>query len=180
MRQITLMLSLLIFVSLANAQTIDKESSIVNFSIGNMKWRTVEGSFKGMQGKIVFDKTDLQVSSFKVSIDPATVNTENKTRDGHLKNEDFFNVEKFRTISFTSDKIWKEGDNFITKGKMTMHGVTQEVSIPFRVNENGNKMTFTGEIELNRFDYGLGAEKYDGTFMVGELVKIKINCVLIK
>jgi len=62
-----------------------------------MKIRTVKGSFAGMKGEIRFDEKDLANSSFKVNIDAATVNTENEKRDDHLRNEDFFDVEVYRT-----------------------------------------------------------------------------------
>lgn len=179
MKYIAAMISLIFFVGTANSQTIDKESSIVNFSIGNMKWKTVEGTFAGMKGDIVFDKDSLSSSSFNVSIDPASVNTESKRRDDHLKNEDFFHVEKYATINFKSDQIEKEGDKYITKGKLTLHGVSKNISVPFTVKEKGNKSIFEGEIDINRFDYGLGAKKYKGTFMVGDTVNVKVVCVVL-
>lgn len=178
MKQITLILSLAIIASISNAQTIVEENSKVDFNIPNMKRKTVEGSFTGMKGSVVFDKNDLAASSFVVSIDPATVNTLKDKRDKHLKNEDFFHVDKFTSIDFKSEEISRNGDALITKGKMTIHGVTNEVSIPFSIEEAANLSTFTGTFELNRFDYGLGAEKYGGTYMVGEVVTITITCVV--
>jgi len=96
----------------------------------------------------------------------------------HLKNEDFFHVDKFTSIDFKSEEIVRDGDAWITKGRLTMLGVTNEVSIPFSIEEADNLSTFTGTFELNRFDYGLGAEKYDGTYIVGEVVTVTITCVV--
>lgn len=180
MRQYAFILCLLFCMGVTNSQTIDQDKSVVRFSIDNMKWNTVEGKLSGMKGDVVFDKNNLSTSSFNISIDPATVNTESKKRDEHLKNEDFFHVEKYKTINYKSQSIVKSGDKYITKGKMTLHGVIKDVTIPLIINENADSIIIEGKFELNRFDYGLGAEKYKKTFMVGEIVTINISCVLIK
>ncbi|MCG8581003.1 MAG: YceI family protein [Bacteroidales bacterium] len=178
MKHLILMLSLFMAVSLVKSQTIDNESSVVEFSIIKLKWKKVKGTFKGMQGEVAFDKDNLSASHFNVSIDPSTVNTGSKKRDNHLNTEDFFHVEKFKTITFKSKTIKKDGGNYVADGSMTMHGVTRDVSIPFTVVTNAGKTTLEGEIEVNRFDYGVGAEKYSSTFMVGREVKVKIICVV--
>ena len=162
----------------AISQSIDTEHSQVDFSVSNMKWKTVEGTISGMSGDIIFDRSDLANSKFNVSIDPSSINTENETRDNHLKNEDFLEVEKFKLIRFQSDEITQQGDHYLVKGKLTLHGITKEVSIPFMVTNKGEQSTFKGEFEINRFDYGVGAEKYKKTFMVGDMIALKINCVL--
>ncbi|NLR93003.1 YceI family protein [Flammeovirga agarivorans] len=164
----------LLFLSVANvfAQEINTSASRIDFSISNFKVNTVEGFFNGMSGIIQFDESNLSSSSFDVCIAASTVNTDNEKRDKHLKNEDFFEVEKYPTICFVSDEIIKKGDQYITKGRLTLHGVTQEVSIPFTKNES----TLVGDLKINRLDYDLG--KGTGTFTVGDEVEIKITCVL--
>lgn len=155
-----------------DAQTIDTKDSNVSFTIQNMKIRTVEGTFTGMQGNIRFDKSDLSNSSFEVCIDTKTVNTENKKRDEHLKKEDFFYVEKYPTICFSSKSIKKSESKYLLNGNLTMLGVTRAVSIPISL---GNNM-ISGVFTINRNDYNLGP---DGGFMVGKEVQITINCKLL-
>lgn len=152
------------------AQKINAETSKVTFEIGNMAFRVVDGSFKEMSGQINFNVADLSTSTFNVCINPETVDTDNKKRDEHLKNEDFFNTAKYPTICFESTEI-KKGDNgFIAIGKLTMHGVTKEVQIPFSYDQN----TFTGTLNLNRLDYNVGEDT--STFMVADEVAITIIC----
>lgn len=162
----------LLFVATLGKQEIKTADSGVTFEVGNMKINTVEGSFKGMKGEVNFDPNDLKNSSFEVTIDAATVDTDNGKRDEHLKNEDFFEVEKYPTIQFKSDAVVrskKEGYH-IAKGKLTMHGVTKAVKIPFTY-KNG---IFEGTLKINRFDYKVGAEY--GTFTISEEVSVKIKC----
>lgn len=173
MKKIGLVLSFVLALSgWINAQTINSQKSIVNFEIGNMKVKTVEGTFGGMKGDLVFDVSDLVNSHFKVCIDAATVNTDNEKRDDHLRNEDFFYVEKHPEICFTSISISKTGDAYITKGELEMHGVTKIVEIPFTFDDN----KFTGRLSVNRFDYKIG--EGTNTMMVSEEVSLEIICVV--
>ncbi len=157
--------------SFANAQSLNSDKSLVNFSIKNMKVRTVEGTFTGMKGEIRFDENDLDKSSFKVSVDAATVNTDNKKRDDHLRNADFFHVEEYPQISFESTSIELTSNGFSTKGMLTMHGVTREVEIPFTFSDN----QFVGTLDVNRFDYKIGEDT--GTTSVDETATLEIIAV---
>lgn len=159
------------FAMSLQAQTIDTQKSAANFTVKNMRWMTVEGNFTGMKGDIKFDEADLANSSFNVCVDAATVNTDNNARDKHLRNEDFFDVEKYADICFVSTSISQKGSSFVTKGQLTMHGVTKEVSIPFTYS-NG---TFKGNLKISRYDYKVGEST--GTFMVSEDVNLEIIAV---
>ncbi|UII29586.1 YceI family protein [Fulvivirga ulvae] len=154
------------------AQSINTDNSIVNFEISNMKINAVEGTFKGMSGTIKFDPDNLKLSDFDVCIDASTVNTGNKKRDAHLLTADFFNAEKYPKICFQSTLITRSGHGYEVKGKLTMHGVVKDVTIPFAV--SGSQLT--GTLKVKRLDYKIGEET--GTFMVGDEVDITITCVL--
>lgn len=174
---ITSLLSLALIIGV-NAQTINQQESKVEFEIGNMALSSVEGTINGMKGEVKFDKNNLSASRFDVTVSPKTINTDNQKRDEHLKNEDFFNVDKYLTIRFQSTSITKKGSEFIAKGKLTILNTTKEIELPFTITENGNRTTFVGEIEVNRFDYSLAAESYKSSFMVGETAEVKIICVV--
>lgn len=152
------------------AQKIDTKKSKITFEVGNMKVNTVEGTFTGMNGTIHFNQEELTGSNFNVCIDAATVNTGSKKRDDHLRTADFFDVEKYPTICFTSKSIEKTAKGFITKGELTMHGITKMVEIPFTYSEK----TFTGELKVNRLEYKVGEET--NTFMVGDEIELVILC----
>lgn len=161
------------------SQRIDSENSVVNFEIANLKFSSVEGTFKGMNGKVFFDAQNPSDSRFSVCIDVNTVNTGNEERDHHLLNEDFFNAPKFPSICYEATSVSKSGSDYIMTGKMTIVGVTKEVKLPFTVDQQDNKTILESEIVLNRFDYNLAVKEYSSTFMVGDEVELKIKCVLI-
>lgn len=170
----------ILFVSLAllnlsyniNGQSLDSENSGVSFSVSNMAFNTVKGTFKGMNGNIIFDPNNVASSIFDVCIDASTINSGNSKRDKHLKNEDFFEVDKYPSICFKSTQITKTKSGYITTGTLTMHGISKIIEIPFTYNDN----KFVGEFKVNRFDYSIGEDT--GTFMVGNEIDIKIETVL--
>ena len=167
-----LMAAVAVFFAMSlQAQTIDTQQSAANFTVKNMRWIEVEGNFTGMTGDINFNEADLASSSFNVCVDAASVNTDNNARDKHLRNEDFFDVEKYPEICFVSTSISQKGSGFVTKGQLTMHGVTKEVSIPFTYS-NG---TFKGNLKISRYDYKVGEST--GTFMVSEDINLEIIAV---
>ncbi len=172
---ITLVLFVATFFSFAQ-QKLNSERSIANFKIKNM-FGNVEGTFRGFSGTVNFDPNNLSSSSFDVSINPASVNTESEKRDEHLKNEDFFDVASYTTISFVSESIVKKGDTYQATGKLTMRGATNTEIIYFKVDEKSGEMVLKGTLEVNRFDYNLD---YGNTFMVGETATIDIMAVVEK
>jgi polyisoprenoid-binding protein YceI len=154
------------------SQTIDTKKSVINFEISNMAVNTVEGTFKGFSGDVIFNPNDLNQSKIEVCIDASSVDTGNKERDDHLRTADFFDVENYPEICFISEEITKREKGYLAKGYFKMHGVTKSVEIPLIYKNN----TLAGKITINRFDYKIGEDT--GSFMVGSEVDIVILCVL--
>ncbi len=170
--RIIMSICLALIISMAEAQSIDSSKSKVAFAIGNMKFKTVEGTFTGMSGNLKFNTSEISQASFDVCIMANTVNTNNAKRDDHLRNEDFFDVEKYPSICFNSTSVQKTTKGYLTKGKLTMHGVSKEIEIPFSIKGN----SLEGQFSISRYDYNVGTDT--GTFMVSEDVEITITCVL--
>ena len=143
-------------ISYAQSYQPVEEKSSIKFTIKNFGVNT-GGSFKGPKGSIVFDPADISKSVFDVSISAETIDTDNDTRDNHLKDEDYFSVKEYPNISFKSDKIEgnaKKGYN--VTGKLTLKGITKDVSFPFTAIQQGSDWLFTGEFKLNRRDFKVG------------------------
>jgi len=109
------------------------------------------GEFKGLTGKISFDPANLAASSFNASIEVATINTGNGMKNTHAKSEMWFDATKYPTISFVSTSIAKADAGYVANGKLTMHGVTKDVSIPFTFENN----VFAATFDINRLDYNV-------------------------
>lgn len=137
---------------------VDNGSDIA-FSIKNFGLN-VNGSFKGLKGKIIFNPANLSSSVFSVTVDAATINTGTAARDRHLKKEEYFDAEKYPQLSFVSGKIsnsTKAGTLFL-EGKITIKGVTKPVSFPFTATPKEDGYLFEGTFKLNRRDFGVGGK----------------------
>ena len=104
--------------------------SRVNFEIKNFGFG-VEGSLEGMKGSIVFDPANISNSKFDVTVDVATINTDNSRRDNHLKTADFFDATKFPVIRIASTSIERTEKSFMFVGNLTIKGVTEKIIFPF-------------------------------------------------
>ncbi len=162
---------------------IDKSHSAVNFEIRHF-FTPVNGSFADYDATIKFDPENLAESSLDVTIQVASVDTDNERRDGHLQSPDFFEVETFPTITFSSESITSTAENeFVAKGELTIKDVTTEFELPFTLlgvmdhpwQENVVLAGFTSEFTLLRNDFGVGTGDWVSDAVVGNEVTVVLN-----
>jgi polyisoprenoid-binding protein YceI len=134
----------------------DSESK-VKFAIKNFGV-TVNGSFKGLDGTVIFDPTDLPKSKMNVSLLASTLNTGINARDNHLKKKDYFDISNYPRISVISRSI-TVGSNqgtYILSGTLCLKGIKKDVIIPFTAIPINNGYKFIGSFQINRRDFGIG------------------------
>ncbi len=149
----------------------DKESE-VGFVIKNFGIKT-KGNFSGLKGTIVFNPNALQASHFNVSVNSATINTDNSTRDGHLKKSEYFDVNKYPLISFESKQI-VQGDvagSYNVVGNLTIKGITKVIQFDFTAISVAGGFSFKGEFEINRRDFRVGGS----SFSMSDNLKVMLN-----
>jgi polyisoprenoid-binding protein YceI len=160
--------------------TIDKNHTQVNFAITHMGVSTVRGSISGVTGTIVWDDKDPTKSSVEATMDANTVSTNNDNRDKDLKSANFFNVEKFPTLTFKSTSVSGAGGKLQVVGDLTLAGVTKSVTLavdgPTAPQKGmGGKtvigLSATGIVKRSDFNFG---SKY-GSTMLGDDVKFTID-----
>jgi polyisoprenoid-binding protein YceI len=162
---------LLIIGQSAFSQIHPNESS-VNFIIHNFGFK-VTGKLDPPQGEVRFNPDSLSNSFFNVTLKSASINTDNNSRDEHLRSEDYFDVKNYPLITFISDKILSAGkDNeFEVSGKLTIKNKTKNILIPFTVNKSGSNYIFTGSFKMDRRDFGVGG---GSTISNDLIVEIKV------
>jgi polyisoprenoid-binding protein YceI len=160
MTRFILSLSFLIFSFVAVSQKYkpaDAESK-VHFVIKNFGINT-GGDVSGLGGDINFVPGNVAASSFDVSVNINTIDTENENRDGHLKGKEYFDAEKYPAIIIRSTKIGRTLKSasgwYYFKGTLTMHGVTKPIEFPFTATAKGNDYLFVGGFTINRLDFGV-------------------------
>jgi polyisoprenoid-binding protein YceI len=153
------------------------DGSSIKFRIKNFGFN-VGGKFSGIQGAVKFDPANLPASSFDVSIDAASINTDIDARDNHLRKPEYFDVKNFPRIKFVSTKVTnstKAGTLFVF-GRLTIKNTTKDISFPFTADPKGSGYHFKGEFRLNRRDFGVGG---DNTISDNLTVFLDINTVKI-
>jgi polyisoprenoid-binding protein YceI len=113
----------------ADSYTIDSRHTFPSFEISHLGFSIQRGRFNNSTGKITLDTT-AQSGSIAVAIDAASIDTGLAELEKHLQGEDFFDVAKYPTITFTSKSLKFDGDKLVgANGDFTLHGVTKPVSL---------------------------------------------------
>ena len=164
---------------------IDPTHASVNFSIKHMMVAKVHGGFEKIRGTLVYDSEKLSDSKVEAEIDVASVNTREAQRDTHLKSADFFDVEKFPTITFKSTRFDKNSDgDIMVYGDLTIHGITQNVALEVEELSGeikdpwGNtKLGISAKTKVKRKEFGLtwNAALETGGILVGDDVAITLD-----
>jgi len=144
------------------AYKIDAAHSFANWSVRHVVAKA-SGTFNDITGNILIDADNLSKSSVDAKINVLSVNSGLAKRDAHIKEKDYLNAEKFSEMSFVSTKIEaKSATEGMMTGKFTMHGVTKEITLPFKVLGFGNdpwggeRSGFEAKTSLKASDYGFG------------------------
>jgi polyisoprenoid-binding protein YceI len=151
--------------SSASTWTIDKNHTQVNFAITHMGVSTVRGSISGVTGTIVWDDKNPSKSSVEETIDATTVSTNNDNRDKDLKSPNFFNVEKFPTLTFKSTSVSGANGKLQVVGDLTLAGVTKSVTLtvdgptaPQKGMGGKTVIGLSGTGTLKRSDFNFGSK----------------------
>ena len=146
------------------------DKSEVKFTIKNFGVNT-GGNFNGLEGVIDFDKANPEKAVFDISIEAAKVNTDNNSRDNHLRKEEYFDAAKYPKISFKSEKITNKGGNLAVSGQLTIKGTTKNISFPFKAAAKDDGYLFEGSFQLNRRDFKVGGN----SVVLGDKVTVSLS-----
>jgi polyisoprenoid-binding protein YceI len=163
----------------------DSKHTEASFKIKHMMISNVVGTIHGVTGKAEYDGKNVKDLKVEAILDPAQINTGEPARDKHLKTADFFDVEKFPTITFKSEKVEGTGGKYQLIGDLTVHGVTKKVALemdqPSEVITDKKGREHVGasaHVIVNRSDFGI----YPGDkgMMVGNPVEISLDVDMVK
>jgi polyisoprenoid-binding protein YceI len=168
---------------------IDPTHSEIGFKIKHLMITNVSGKFDGFEAEVQTEGEDFTTAKIEAGIKSASINTNNLQRDEHLRNSDFFEVEKHPEILFTSTKIEKiDKDNFLLQGNLTLKGITKPVKLNVEYSGltkdpwGGQRAGFIITGKINRNDFGLtfNAALETGGLVLAEEVKINSEVQLVK
>ena len=167
---------------------VDLDHSAIEFRVAHMVISKTTGRFMDYTGYIEMDPDALKVKALEAVIKTASVTTNHEKRDAHLRGPDFFNAEKYPTMTYKMKSYHKEGEDYVAVGDLTLLGVTKEIALKGSFNGVtrdpwGNmRAGFTAEGKLNRKEFGMNWNKVldSGGVVVGNDVFIKLEMECIK
>jgi polyisoprenoid-binding protein YceI len=169
---------------------IDPAHSAAEFAVRHMMISYVKGKFSGLSGVLKLDETDYAHSTVEVSIPTASIRTVDEKLDAHLKSEDFFDVERFPTLTFRSKSIrFTGGHGYAVAGDLTIRGITRPVDLtlndlsgPSKDPWGNVRIGLSGSTRINRKDFGFiwNAPLEFGGVLVGDEVAITLDVQFIK
>ncbi len=176
--------------STATTWNIDPAHSAAEFKVKHMMISNVKGHFAKVSGSLTLDESDLTKSHAEASIEAASIETRDAQRDAHLKSADFFDAEKFTTLSFKSTRISLIRDGELSaEGDLTIHGVTRKVVFnvegptpPTKDPWGNTRVGLSATTKINRKDFGLtwNAALETGGILVGDEVTITLDVEFVK
>jgi polyisoprenoid-binding protein YceI len=169
---------------------LDPVHSVAEFKVKHMMISNVKGQFPKVTGTLTFDESDLTRSQVEASIEAASIETRDLQRDAHLKSADFFDVEKFPTLSFKSTgiRLVRDGE-LAVEGNLTIRGVARKVVFsvegptpPAKDPWGNTRVAVSATTQINRKDFGLtwNAALETGGILVGDEVTITLDVQFVK
>ena len=174
---------------LTGTWTLDDTHTRLGFVTRHAMITKVRGSFNDFTGTVTVPAEGIEGATAQVTINASSIDTRNADRDGHLKSNDFFDMENYPEITFNSTKIEPNGDGGVdVTGDLTIKGQTKSITIPFSYEGTatdpfGNlRAGFEGTTVINRSDFGLtwNATLETGGVLVSEKVTLEIEVSAIK
>jgi len=140
--------------------TVESNHSTVQFIVPISNGITrITGKFNDYSIDIDYNDDDFTKSTISTTIKVASIDTGIDGRDDHLRTSDFFDVEKFPEITFTSNRIETSEDGYMVYGEFTMHGISKQIELPMKITgkDGENTIGFSSRLTINRIEYGVGA-----------------------
>lgn len=163
---------------------LDTAHTTIGFTVRHMVVAKVHGRFTKFDGKLTLPEGDLARAGVEVTIDAKSIDTQVEARDNHLRSADFFETDKFPSLSFRSSSVEKTGtDRYRVKGALTIRDVTREVELdteylgkmtdPF----GAEKLAFSATTQIDRKAFGLTWNKAleTGGVLVADRIDIQLD-----
>ena len=162
---------------------IDPAHSEIAFKVKHLMITNVKGHFKMFDATVFTEDSDFSKAEVSFKMDTSSVDTGSPDRDTHLKSSDFFDVEKYKEILYTSKKVERQDEeNFKMSGDLTIKGITKPVDLDVEFGGivkdpwGNEKAGFAISGKINRKDWNLlwNVAIESGGFLVGD--DVNINC----
>ena len=168
---------------------IDPVHTVAEFKVKHMMVSNVKGDFDKVTGSIVLDDADPSASSINVTVDVASIDTNESNRDGHLQSPEFFDSQKHPQITFTSSSVETDSEGSLNlTGEITIKGITKPITLTGTLGENGEDpwghqrvgFEVSGVIDRRDFDLAWNQALPNGNLLVANDVRLVVSVSAVK
>jgi polyisoprenoid-binding protein YceI len=168
---------------------LDGSHTQAQFKVRHMMITNVTGEFKEIEGTFNYNPSDPTLNQVHITIKASSIDTRDTNRDTHLKSADFFDVENFPTLTFSSKKFEKTSDGYKVTGDLTIRGTTNEVvlNVEGPTDEikdpwGNSRIGVVATTKFNRKEFGLNwnVALEAGGFLVSDEIRINIEAEFTK
>ena len=171
----------------AGTWTIDPSHTRIGFIARHLMVTKVRGTFNDYTADVTIAENPLE-SSLSAEVQMASIDTGSADRDGHLRTNDFFDIETYPTMTLTSTGFSQSGGDFAMTADLTIKGVTKSVEFELEFDGvsgdpwGGTRAGFTASTTIDRTEFGVAfnAPLETGGVLIGDKVKIELDVQLIK
>jgi polyisoprenoid-binding protein YceI len=165
----------------AGRWVIDPVHSDISFTARHMMVSKVRGHFRDFEGELVTGE-DPRQSQVTATIRVASIDTNNETRDNHVRSGDFFDVANHPIASYRSTGLSLQDEDLVVDGELTLKGVTKEVPLHVEINgfgpdgQGGTRAGFTARGKINRHDFGVSfGAVTNGVVVLGDTIELTME-----
>jgi polyisoprenoid-binding protein YceI len=170
------------------AWNIDKSHTEVGFAVRHMMISTVRGTFTRYDADISIDPANLEAAKVTARIETGSIDTKEEKRDGHLRSPDFFDAEKYPTLTFTSTNVARKGADVEVTGNLKIKDQEHTVVLKGEFVGPGKDpwgnvrvgFSLSGEIDREQFGLTWNQALEAGGVLVAKKVKIVVEAQLIQ
>ncbi|GHA18539.1 cytochrome b561 [Arenicella chitinivorans] len=152
---------------------VNQQNSYIKFS-GDQAGAPFSGQWQQWQAELFFDADELDQSRFDVTIDPASADSNDAERDQTIASAEFFDVSNHPTARFVATEFNRQGDAFVTQGRLTMKGISKTLPFTFTVHQTGDLVRLEGQATIDRLAWNIGTGDWTDTSWVGKDVAVQV------
>ncbi len=139
-----------------------------------------EGRFRQFTTALTYDEKNPEASSLEVTVQIASIDTQDGERDDVLATPELFDASKFPTATFVAGSLARAAAGLEAPGRLTMRGVTKELRLPLTIRTTATGLELSGETTIRRLDFGIGQGEWRSTESVGDEVKVRYKVALVR
>jgi polyisoprenoid-binding protein YceI len=168
-------------LALALAPAAYAEPLQANHSVGRLEFSAIQagarftGTFTRFRVALDFDPAHPETGRLDVTVEVASIDTQDPERDGILRGADFFQVEQHPQAVFHAERFERAGDGWRAPGDLTIRGVTRPVPVMFTLAPGAGASVMKGNASLSRLAFGLGQGEWASTEWVGDEVDVRFE-----